>query len=193
MKKLLIFLLLSLGVVSLSFAHSGRTDSSGGHNNYSDGTYHYHNSGSKTSSSGDDLKKFLMLVGFFVFGIPLIDWFFDLFPDSSRKKTKTLVRKHSNNKKNIIEENPDLTKQELIQRDYDLFPEEIELINKAIEQELAIEFLYDGTYSEPIKIEPIELYSGENGLLLKGIWILKLDKGKRDFVLRKISDIKIVD
>ena len=43
MKKLLLLLLLSLGFVSLSFAHSGRTDSSGGHNDYSNGTYHYHN------------------------------------------------------------------------------------------------------------------------------------------------------
>ena len=45
MRKLLIYLLLSLGVINLSFAHSGRTDSSGGHNDHSTGTYHYHNSG----------------------------------------------------------------------------------------------------------------------------------------------------
>ena len=50
MKKLLLLLLLSFGFVSLSFAHSGRTDSSGGHNNYSNGTYHYHNSGTSSSS-----------------------------------------------------------------------------------------------------------------------------------------------
>ena len=47
MKKLLLLLLLSLGFVSLSFAHSGRTDSSGGHNDYANGTYHYHNSGNR--------------------------------------------------------------------------------------------------------------------------------------------------
>ena len=51
MKKILILLLLSLGFISLVSAHSGRTDSSGGHNNRSTGTYHYHNSGSSSSSS----------------------------------------------------------------------------------------------------------------------------------------------
>ena len=34
--------MLSLGFVGSVNAHSGRTDSSGGHNDYSNGTYHYH-------------------------------------------------------------------------------------------------------------------------------------------------------
>ena len=42
MKKLLLLLLLSVGFVGSVNAHSGRTDSSGGHNDYSNGTYHYH-------------------------------------------------------------------------------------------------------------------------------------------------------
>ncbi len=36
---------------SLVFAHSGRTDSNGGHYNRSTGVYHYHNGGSSTKSS----------------------------------------------------------------------------------------------------------------------------------------------
>ncbi|MDC1290642.1 YHYH domain-containing protein [Candidatus Thioglobus sp.] len=51
MKKLLISLIISISFVSLVLAHSGRTDSSGGHNNRSNGTYHYHNSGSSSSGS----------------------------------------------------------------------------------------------------------------------------------------------
>lgn len=192
MKKL-ILIVLSFCLIGLCSAHSGRTDSSGGHYNHSNGTYHYHNSGSSAPSSGDELKKFFMLLAFFVFGIPLIDWIFDRFPESSQTKSKSVVRKKINKKKQIFEENSSLTSQEIIQRDYDLFPDEIELINKAIKEELTIEFLYDGTYSERIIIEPIELYSGEKGLLLKGIWVLKLDKKERNFVLRKISDIKIAD
>ena len=51
MKKLLLILFLTFGFISLVTAHSGRTDSSGGHNNRSTGTYHYHNSGSSSSGS----------------------------------------------------------------------------------------------------------------------------------------------
>jgi len=44
-------LLLTL-ITTVATAHSGRTDSSGGHNNRSTGGYHYHNSGySKPSHS----------------------------------------------------------------------------------------------------------------------------------------------
>jgi hypothetical protein len=52
MKKLLLILLLSLGLIGLSYAHSGRTDSKGGHWNHSTDTYHYH-SKSNGSNSGD--------------------------------------------------------------------------------------------------------------------------------------------
>ena len=45
-------LLLIFLASTLATAHSGRTDSSGGHNNRSTGTYHFHNSGhSKPSYS----------------------------------------------------------------------------------------------------------------------------------------------
>jgi hypothetical protein len=44
-------LLFSIFLIStLATAHSGRTDSSGGHNNRSTGEYHYHNSGYSTPS-----------------------------------------------------------------------------------------------------------------------------------------------
>lgn len=47
MKLILATLLL---ISTLTTAHSGRTDSSGGHNNRSTGGYHYHNSGYSTPS-----------------------------------------------------------------------------------------------------------------------------------------------
>jgi hypothetical protein len=52
MKKL-IFLMLSFSLITASEAHSGRTDAYGGHNDYSNGTYHYHNSGGSNSYSGN--------------------------------------------------------------------------------------------------------------------------------------------
>ena len=50
-RYLLIAIFLTFGLVSIVSAHSGRTDSSGGHNDRSNGTYHYHNTGSSSSSS----------------------------------------------------------------------------------------------------------------------------------------------
>jgi len=47
MKLLLATILL---ISTLATAHSGRTDSSGGHNNYKTVGYHYHNSGHSKSS-----------------------------------------------------------------------------------------------------------------------------------------------
>jgi hypothetical protein len=40
--KLLLVAAVCLGVSVSAFAHSGRTDSSGGHTNHSTGEYHYH-------------------------------------------------------------------------------------------------------------------------------------------------------
>ena len=54
MKKLLL-LLLSLSFIGLTYAHSGRTDSKGGHWNHSTATYHYH---SKSYSSDSSLDAF---------------------------------------------------------------------------------------------------------------------------------------
>jgi hypothetical protein len=39
---IVIFILLIIVTPILSYAHSGRTDSNGGHYNHSDGSYHYH-------------------------------------------------------------------------------------------------------------------------------------------------------
>lgn len=50
MNKLFASFLIFICFASIVSAHSGRTDSSGGHTNHSTGSYHYHNSG--TSSSG---------------------------------------------------------------------------------------------------------------------------------------------
>lgn len=51
LKILIIFIILILFVVDISFAHPGRTDSNGGHYNRSTGEYHYHNDGSSTNSN----------------------------------------------------------------------------------------------------------------------------------------------
>lgn len=43
MKRIVLLFILFITFVSSSFAHSGRTDSNGGHYNRSTGEYHYHN------------------------------------------------------------------------------------------------------------------------------------------------------
>ncbi|MCE2402750.1 YHYH domain-containing protein [Candidatus Poribacteria bacterium] len=53
--SILIFLAASVCSV---YAHSGRTDKSGGHNDYINGGYHYHNSGTK----GETLSSFVIFV-----------------------------------------------------------------------------------------------------------------------------------
>lgn len=50
------YFILLLMIFTLGFAHSGRTDSNGGHVNRSTGEYHYHNGGntkSKNTSTQD--------------------------------------------------------------------------------------------------------------------------------------------
>ena len=42
MKKLIVYILLMIALSSIVFAHSGGTDSKGGHYNRSTGEYHYH-------------------------------------------------------------------------------------------------------------------------------------------------------
>ncbi|MGI9461494.1 MAG: YHYH domain-containing protein [Alphaproteobacteria bacterium] len=62
MKKLFIVMMILLSTMIITnnvFAHSGRLDSSGGHNDRSNGTYHYHQSpgedgGSDSLIMGDD-------------------------------------------------------------------------------------------------------------------------------------------
>jgi hypothetical protein len=55
MKKLLLFLFISLGLISLSYAHSGRTDSKGGHWNHSSETYHYHSKSKSNKKTCDSI------------------------------------------------------------------------------------------------------------------------------------------
>ena len=43
MKKAVLVLLVSLGVASVAFAHSGGTDANGCHTNHKTGDYHCHN------------------------------------------------------------------------------------------------------------------------------------------------------
>ena len=74
--------------------------------------------------------------------------------------------------------NPTLTSKEIHQSDYDLFAEEIELINKAISDELLIEFLYEGTFIGQIEIKPIKIIKGDKSVFITGIWGLILDESK---------------
>jgi hypothetical protein len=57
MKKYLLILLFFSFVGSVS-AHSGRTDSSGGHTNHSTGIYHYHISGGSSSGSSSSSSSY---------------------------------------------------------------------------------------------------------------------------------------
>jgi len=62
MKKIVLFII-SFYLISFANAHSGRTDAYGGHNDYSNGTYHYHNSGNQNqlnkmyNNTGSNLGK----------------------------------------------------------------------------------------------------------------------------------------
>ena len=42
MKKIILLLILFISILTMSFAHSGKTDSNGGHYDSSTGEYHYH-------------------------------------------------------------------------------------------------------------------------------------------------------
>lgn len=53
MKKIVLLFVLFISIVSISFAHSGRTDSSGGHYNRSTGEYHYHHGYSSHQHNAD--------------------------------------------------------------------------------------------------------------------------------------------
>ena len=54
MKPLLLVMLLILNCMDL-YAHSGRTDSNGGHLNRETGTYHYHSGGTSKSRSSSSI------------------------------------------------------------------------------------------------------------------------------------------
>ena len=84
MKKIILFIHFYF-FVSIVNAHSGRTDSDGGHYKHSDGSYHYHGSGglgdwTGTESIGAWLGVFLV-VGFIV-------WFIKEYPNSKEQYEK---------------------------------------------------------------------------------------------------------
>lgn len=53
MKKVITLLIFFISISSISFAHSGRTDSNGGHYNSSTGEYHYHHGYSAHQHNAD--------------------------------------------------------------------------------------------------------------------------------------------
>lgn len=53
MKKILLLLIIFISIFTLSFAHSGRTDSNGGHYDSSTGEYHYHHGYSAHQHNAD--------------------------------------------------------------------------------------------------------------------------------------------
>lgn len=56
-RKIVVLILLFLyAFIITSFAHSGRTDSNGGHYDRSTGEYHYHNGGSSSQNSNSSWK-----------------------------------------------------------------------------------------------------------------------------------------
>ena len=61
MKKTIFYILLMIISIHFSFAHSGRTDSKGGHWNHKTGTYHYH--GKKNKSSGGKTLVYSLIAG----------------------------------------------------------------------------------------------------------------------------------
>ena len=196
MKKLLVFLV-SLGFLGLAYAHSGRTDSTGGHWNHSTDTYHCHSGPCSSDESGIMLY---ILVGIALIYVVKSIW------EAPRDKPRDNEEKESEQIQaiktpvNIYKEKAsnngaqELTPKEINQSDYDLFSQEIELINKAIAEELLIEFLYDGTYGERIKIMPIEFVTDNKDFCIMGIWTLILgDEENRNFALRKMSNLRIIN
>lgn len=95
-KKILTIALISVIIFSIcfsAFAHSGRTDSNGGHYNRSTGQYHYHSGeyAGRGSSSGLPwyLIMFLILQAFFLFAV-FIYTLWSCIMDSS---PKTIISK----------------------------------------------------------------------------------------------------
>jgi cytoskeletal protein RodZ len=83
-------------LATLVSAHSGRTDAYGGHNKYSDGTYHYHNSGTMGNGSGDWSIFTWLIVLFLLYIIGLFIW--TCFKDEEDNKTPiSNVRREDSN------------------------------------------------------------------------------------------------
>ena len=95
MWKSLLFILLYF-FVSLVGAHSGRTDAYGGHNKTSDGTYHYHNSGTIGNGSGDwSIVTWLVLL-FILFIIGSFIWAYFTEEENDRTPISNVRREDSN-------------------------------------------------------------------------------------------------
>ena len=95
MWKSLLFILLYF-FVSLVSAHSGRTDAYGGHNKTSDGTYHYHNSGTIGNGSGDwSIVTWLVLL-FILFIIGSFIWAYFTEEENDRTPVSNVRREDSN-------------------------------------------------------------------------------------------------
>ena len=196
MKKLL-RLLLSHSFIGLTYAHSGRTDSNGGHWNRSTDTYHCHSGPCSSDESGIFLYILAGIALIYLLNkIREVPW--DKPRDNEEKESEQI--KFIKHRAKIYKEKAsnngaqELTPKEINQSDYDLFSQEIELINKAIAEELLIEFLYDGTYGERIKIMPIEFVTDNKDFCIMGIWTLILgDEDNRNFALRKMSNLRIIN
>ena len=95
MWKSLLFILLYF-FASLVGAHSGRTDAYGGHNKTSDGTYHYHNSGTIGNGSGDwSIVTWLVLL-FILFIIGSFIWAYFTEEENDRTPISNVRREDSN-------------------------------------------------------------------------------------------------
>ena len=95
MWKSLLFIFLYF-FASLVGAHSGRTDAYGGHNKTSDGTYHYHNSGTIGNDSGDwSIVTWLVLL-FILYIIGSFIWAYFTEEENDRTPVSNVRREDSN-------------------------------------------------------------------------------------------------
>ena len=100
------FFFLSLySFAGLVSAHSGRTDAKGGHNQYSDGTYHYHNSGAIGNSSGDWSIFTWLVVLFLLYIVGLFVWSY--FNDGENNKAPISSVNREESIPDIIPRRPD--------------------------------------------------------------------------------------
>lgn len=61
MRKLVLVLMVFVFILATSsalYAHSGRTDSNGGHHDNSDGSYHYHSAGNFSAPPSEKLPTY---------------------------------------------------------------------------------------------------------------------------------------
>jgi hypothetical protein len=95
MWKSLLFILLYF-FVSLVGAHSGRTDAYGGHNKTSDGTYHFHNSGTMGNDSGGWSILIWLLLLFILYIIGSFIWSYFNEGEGDRTPISKVRREDSN-------------------------------------------------------------------------------------------------